>query len=138
MRKTILFTTLILMVFAQLSVVEADEIGDLKEQIAEQTVKLQETTERLEQLEARQMQKEKSIEEQTDPADFRVFWKEGLNFVTLDGDFKLKIGGRLQTDWLWSSEDNEIESDVDGEIIDIIIDNAQPVEFNQTLFIIKQ
>ena len=33
---------------------------------------------------------------------------------------------------------NEIESDVDGEIIDIIIDNAQPVEFNQTLFIIKQ
>ncbi|MFC1725539.1 acetyl-CoA carboxylase biotin carboxyl carrier protein [candidate division KSB1 bacterium] len=33
---------------------------------------------------------------------------------------------------------NEIESEVDGEIKDILIDNAQPVEFNQTLFIIKE
>jgi acetyl-CoA carboxylase biotin carboxyl carrier protein len=33
---------------------------------------------------------------------------------------------------------NEIESEVDGEIMDILIDNAQPVEFNQTLFIIKE
>jgi phosphate-selective porin OprO/OprP len=112
MRQTILVTTLILLVFAQLSVVEADELGDLKEQIAEQTVQLREMTERLEQLEARQMQKEKSLQEQTDPADFRVFWKEGLNFVTLDGDFKLKIGGRLQTDWFWSREDSAIKSDI--------------------------
>ena len=114
--------TIIFMVFVQLPVARADELSDLKEQLAGQKEKLQETQERLEQLEARHMQEEKSLEEQieelkkqepkTDPADFRVYWKEGLNLATLDGDFKLKIGGRLQTDWLWSSEDNAIKSDV--------------------------
>ncbi len=32
---------------------------------------------------------------------------------------------------------NEIESDVSGEIVKIVVDNAQPVEFNQVLFLIK-
>lgn len=110
------------MIFVQLPVARADELSDLKEQLAGQKDKLQETQERLEQLDARQMQKEKALEEQidelkkqepgTNPADFRVYWKEGLNLATLDGDFKLKIGGRLQTDWFWSSEDNAIKSDV--------------------------
>jgi len=122
MRQIIPTMTLIFLVFSQLNVAEADELSDLKEQLAGQKEKLQETQERLEQLEARQMQKEKSLEGQieelkkqqpgADPADFRVYWKEGLNLTTLDGDFKLKIGGRLQTDWLWSSEDNAIKSDV--------------------------
>ena len=114
--------TLILLIFIQLPVAGADELNDLEKQLAEQRKKLQETTERLEQLEARQMQKEKSLEEQpeelkkqkygADPADFRVYWREGLNFATLDGDFKLKIGGRLQTDWFFSSEDQDVKLDV--------------------------
>jgi len=122
MRQIILMMTLIFLFFSQLTVAEADELSALKEQLSEQTEKLQETAERLEQLEARQMQKEKSFEDQieklnkqepeADPADFRVYWKEGLNLATLNGDFKLKIGGRLQTDWFWSSEDNAIKSDV--------------------------
>jgi len=113
---------LIFLVFTQLSFAEADELSDLKDQLAEQTEKLQEMQERLERLEARQMQKEKALEEkieepakkkpETEQTDFRVYWKEGLNLATLEGDFKLKIGGRLQTDWLWSSEDNAIKSDV--------------------------
>ena len=32
---------------------------------------------------------------------------------------------------------NEIKSEVKGKIIDIPVDNAQPVEFSQTLFIIE-
>ena len=68
-----------------------------KEQLTEQTEKLQETQERLEQLEARQMQKEKALKEQIEglkkqepqayPADFRVYWKEGLNLMRLQFDF---------------------------------------------------
>jgi len=122
MRQIILMMTLIFLFFSQLTVAEADELSDLKEQLAGQKQELQETQERLEQLKARQMQKEKSFEDQieklnkqepeADPADFRVYWKEGLNLATLNGDFKLKIGGRLQTDWFWSSEDNAIKSDV--------------------------
>jgi phosphate-selective porin OprO/OprP len=111
--------TLILLVLTKLPVAKAEELSDLKEQLAEQAEKLQETQEKLEQLEARQMQKEKSLEEkieelarkkhEKEQTDFRVYWKEGLNLTTLDGDFKLKIGGRLMTDWLWSSEDTKIK-----------------------------
>jgi len=32
---------------------------------------------------------------------------------------------------------NEIESDVSGEVVKILADNAKPVEYNQTLFLIK-
>ena len=32
---------------------------------------------------------------------------------------------------------NEIESDLSGEIVKILVDNAKPVEYNQVLFLIK-
>jgi phosphate-selective porin OprO/OprP len=122
MRQIIPMMTLIFLAITQLPVAGADELSDLREQLTEQKAKLQETQEKLGQLEARQMQKEKSLEEQieelkkqepgTDPADLRVYWKEGLNLDTLDGDFKLKIGGRLMNDWFWSSEDAGLKADV--------------------------
>jgi phosphate-selective porin OprO/OprP len=108
MRQIIPMMTIIFMVFfVQLPVAKADELSDLKEQLAEQKTKLEETQERLEKLEEIKKQGPQTV-----PADFRVYWKEGLNLVTLDENFKLKIGGRLQTDWLFSSEDNAIKSDI--------------------------
>ena len=122
MQQRILVVALMLVIFSQASAVSADEIGDLRELIQKQNEQLQKTQERLEQLEARQMQKEKSLEEKieelkqqetkADPTDFRVYWKEGLNLATLDGDFKLKIGGKLMADWLFSSEDKRIKQDI--------------------------
>jgi len=110
---------LVIVVIAVLSwpanTTKADELSDLKEQVSE----LQNRTT---QLEARQRLKEKSLTKEieelktqqagADPTDFRVYWKEGLNLATLDENFKLKIGGRLQTDWFWSSEDDAIKLDV--------------------------
>jgi len=32
---------------------------------------------------------------------------------------------------------NEIESDIDGKIVKIMVDNGKPVEYNQSLFIIE-
>jgi len=32
---------------------------------------------------------------------------------------------------------NEIESEVDGRIVEILVENAQPVEYNQPLFLIE-
>ncbi len=32
---------------------------------------------------------------------------------------------------------NEIESDVDGEVVKILVENVQPVEYGQVLFLIK-
>ena len=33
---------------------------------------------------------------------------------------------------------NEIESEVSGKVIEILVDNAQPVEYNQVLFLIEK
>lgn len=33
---------------------------------------------------------------------------------------------------------NEIKSSVEGEVVDILVKNAQPVEYNQTLFLIRR
>ena len=51
------------------------------------------------------------------PSDFRVFWKEGLRFETQDGDFKLKIGGRIYHDWGWMRQDSDVKSSK-GDLLD--------------------
>jgi biotin carboxyl carrier protein len=33
---------------------------------------------------------------------------------------------------------NEIESEVSGKVVEIMVDNAQPVEYNQVLFLIEK
>jgi len=100
----------------------ADEISELKAQLKAQQETMQQMQERLEQLEARQRLKERSLRQEieqiaqkkseTGPTDLRAFWKEGLNFATEDGNFKLKVGGRVQNDWLWISEDKDLKADV--------------------------
>ena len=32
---------------------------------------------------------------------------------------------------------NQIESEVDGKVVAVLVDNAQPVEFDQPLFIVR-
>ncbi|HHT9116439.1 MAG: porin [Planctomycetes bacterium] len=51
-----------------------------------------------------------------EPDDFRVYWKEGLNFDTINKNFKLKIGGRIQQDWGWFREDKEIRDTIGDQV----------------------
>lgn len=116
--------------------VMADELSDLQKELTEskqRSADLQreldanktrtaELDERVSQLEARQRLKEKSLTEKVEqiaekkpamgPTDYRVFWKDGINFATQDGKFKVKAGGRIQNDWLWISEDNGIKASI--------------------------
>ncbi len=39
----------------------------------------------------------------------RSYWKNGLNFETMDESVKLKIGGRIQNDWAYFAEDGSLE-----------------------------
>ena len=49
-------------------------------------------------------------------SDFRVYWKNGLNMKSGDGNFKLKIGGRIQADFhFFDDYDKNLEEAVDGE-----------------------
>jgi len=49
-------------------------------------------------------------------SDFRVYWKNGLNMKTHDGNFALKIGGRIQADFVWFDDyDSNLETATGGE-----------------------
>jgi len=76
----------------------SNELSDIKEQLSN--------------LENRTAQLEEKQKDESKPTDFRVYWREGLNFDSQDGSFKLKIGGRLQNDWFWSSEEDSIKLNV--------------------------
>ncbi|MBN2182230.1 MAG: hypothetical protein JW715_09975 [Sedimentisphaerales bacterium] len=100
MKKEILLTATLAALFCWYSVAQAGsgELSDIREKLTN--------------LENRTAELEKQRKAETSPTDFRVFWKDGLNLNTEDGAFKLKIGGRLQNDWFWSSEDDDIKTNI--------------------------
>lgn len=60
-----------------------------------------------------------------------------------DSDAYVEIGKSVKTgDVLCIVEAmklmNEIESDVTGKVVEIMVDNSQPVEYNQVLFLIEK
>jgi phosphate-selective porin OprO/OprP len=81
--------------------------------------RLEETEERLRMLqdEVQELRKEaaaKPVAAPEDPKTFRVFWKEGLRFETKDKKFTSKIGGRIQNDYSWGTQDSDVQ-DVVGD-----------------------
>lgn len=44
------------------------------------------------------------------PTAFEAYWDKGIRLKSTDGNFKLKIGGRIQADWAWISEDANVEA----------------------------
>ena len=49
-----------------------------------------------------------------DPLEFKVFWKDGLNFQTLNKAIKMKIGGRIHNDWAWFNVSDDLGEPADG------------------------
>ncbi len=97
------FLVSIVMIVCSVTTVKAGsgEIGDIKTQLSD--------------LEKRTAELEENQGQEKDSKDLRVFWKEGLNLTTQDKAFKLKIGGRLMTDWFWSIEDSTYKADVGNQ-----------------------
>ena len=59
-----------------------------------------------------------AIEERLNQSEgLEAYWDEGLRFRTADKVFKLRIGGRIQNDWAFFSEDNDIK-EVIGKLED--------------------
>ncbi|HIA47951.1 MAG TPA: porin [Candidatus Hydrogenedentes bacterium] len=52
-----------------------------------------------------------------DGNDLRVYWNEGLRLDSNNGAFKLKIGGRIQNDWGFFGEGDDIQSSI-GDSMD--------------------
>ncbi len=59
--------------------------------------------ERIRTLEERVGRLEKS--EGSSPSILRVLWKDGLRFESPDRKVRLRLGGRIQNDWAWMTED---------------------------------
>ncbi len=67
-----------------------------------------------ESLEERVSRLEKLLSEQQEEKekDFRVHWKEGLRFDTHDKTVQLKIGGRINTDFVWIDESDKLKRNI--------------------------
>ena len=53
--------------------------------------------------------------EEESKEDFRVFWKDGLRFESRDGDFKMRLGGRIFYDMAWFDQDGRLENSLGDE-----------------------
>ncbi|MFP4140729.1 MAG: OprO/OprP family phosphate-selective porin [Phycisphaerae bacterium] len=94
----------------------ADDLSDLKTSMKALKMKLRDQERRLAEIEDQQgkfldFMKEERTGGAGGPNDFRVFWKEGLRFESGDGNFKLKIGGRVMAD-VGYMDGSGIESDL--------------------------
>lgn len=65
-----------------------------------------------EQIKAQKDELAKTEETKTGPGDFKVFWKDGPRLETNDGSFKLKLGGRINSDWAAITEDDDVKDAV--------------------------
>src|SRR3989339_1181212 len=103
--------------------VSGNEVEDLKWQLqlmeesaSRQQEQIQAINNRLNAMKASVEDVKKIGSTVKEPNDFRVYWKEGLNFDSINKNFKLKIGGRIQQDWGWFTEDKEIRDTIGDQV----------------------
>lgn len=96
-----------------------ESVEDLKKTVEDLQRMLQDAMNRLSELEKQQEETAAAVaaspaaERPKDSMD--VFWKEGLRLETPANEegvkpFALKISGRIQNDWFWGDEDDDLET----------------------------
>jgi len=100
-----------------------ERLRQLEFRLEEQERKLQEQMDQIkaqrEQIQSQREELAKTEPAKGAPSDFKVFWKDGARLETNDGDFKLKLGGRIHNDWVGVSPDGDVEAavgDVDSGV----------------------
>jgi phosphate-selective porin OprO and OprP len=98
----------------------AQDVDDLKTSIKALKMRLRDHERRVSELEDQQGKFLEFMKEggaAGGPNDFRVYWKNGLNLTSGDGNFKLKIGGRVMADMGWI-DGSGIEDDLGSDLQD--------------------
>lgn len=80
------------------------ELSDLKRQLDRRPA-----AQGVDRAQVSQIVKEE-LEKAQGPETMKVYWDKGLRLKSMDGAFKLKIGGRVMADWAWMDADEEIET----------------------------
>ena len=125
MRRTLIMALAVLFValWGSSSVNAAEDVTALVKVLQKQVAA---QAERIEQLEARQGDQTNQADIQKAlagmgsniaPNDMRTYWKNGLHFDSVDGNFKLTMGGRFLYDLGWMSCDDQVE-DIVGRVVD--------------------
>jgi phosphate-selective porin OprO/OprP len=57
---------------------------------------------------------EEKVQKQGSETDFKVYWKNGLRLESNDGNFKYRIGGRIQLDWGSIDPDGDLNRDLEA------------------------
>lgn len=68
------------------------------------------TSESSESKESKSEKKDKKDKDKPKDNDFRWYWKDGIRFDTNDKNFKLKLGGRIQSDNIWVSPGSDLDA----------------------------
>ncbi len=90
-----------------------DRIRTLEDQLAQ----LHEQIRELKQIEKAASVESEKEKPQVKPGDIRVYWKDGLRLDSNNGRFKLRIGGRIHSDFGFFSADQALTDKV-GDIKD--------------------
>ena len=153
MKKKIVIIAMLFFSAGFVGAVRADEIGDLKEQLSEQTKKLEQIQQRLEQLESQQKEQEKVIEEKVSKVmeEKKIEpWPGSLEWVK-----NIKISGDLRYRYEMIDEEGSVDRNrnrirarlgITGKVTDDVevglrlatsepftSDKGDPISTNQTL-----
>jgi phosphate-selective porin OprO/OprP len=52
----------------------------------------------------------------SNPYSLQASWNKGLRFQSENGNFKLKVGGRIMNDWAWMTEEQDIEKTLGNNV----------------------
>ena len=97
-----------------------EKVNELEKRVEEMERRLSVSTQQPEsaaQLDERLTKVEQTVEDRDEKGanDFRAFWKDGLRLETEDKRFKLRLGGRIHTDFAFFDQDGELKYAVGDE-----------------------
>jgi len=121
---TVTLLTCMLLMFCGMSVAEECGLTDREKALLERIERLEQRVIELEKTKAAPVAEAPAAEApKKEGTDLRVFWKDGLKMESEDKAFSLSVGGKLQNDWAFFSDDPALKF--------VVGDNDDGTEFRR-------
>jgi len=142
-RKTRILIAAVIIIFNFSRICYADEISELKSQLKavqkqmqEQAKEIKAMQKKINELESKDAMSGKpaSTQAESQPEDFRVYWKDGVKMETSDRKFTAHVGGRIHLDSAWIKEDGDVKSRIGAEADDRAQFRRARIQVDGTLY----
>ncbi len=100
-----LLTVLILVVFCACSV---EPVFAEEKSVAEKILEILRTNNQITEEQYNELLKQAKAEQASPGKDLQVYWRNGLRFKSRDNQYKIKIGGRIQSDFAFIEADDDL------------------------------